>query len=107
MIKLIFRKYWYVVVILGVICIGVFILLFRGDTSGLFKIIRKIQKKRIDTEKEIEVKRRLKEKKIKEIDEEYEKKKHEIEREVEKKFNNLKERGLLDDLALRFFGGMD
>jgi Na+(H+)/acetate symporter ActP len=97
------KKYWYVIV--AVLVIAVFIVLRVGvDKQKLFSIIQKILKKRDEIDKEIKVREELKEKNIKKIDAEYEKRKTEIEKRVEKEFQEAKERGLLDELAIRLFG---
>jgi Na+(H+)/acetate symporter ActP len=100
------KKYWYVIV--AVLVIAVFIVLKVSiDKQKLFSIIQKILKKRDEVDKEIKVREELKEKNIKKIDEEYEKKKAEIEKKVEKEFQEAKERGLLDELAIRLFSDKD
>jgi len=97
------KKYWYVIVTVLVMAVLI-VLRVSVDKQKLFSIIQKILKKRDEVDKEIKVREELKEKNIKKIDAEYEKKKAEIEKKVEKEFQEAKERGLLDELAMRLFG---
>ena len=98
-----FKKYFYVFLAILVV-IGFLVFKVTVDRQKLFSIIKKILNKRDEVEKEIIIRQRLKEENIKKIDREYEKKKAELEKKVEEEFNKIKERGMLDELAIKLFG---
>lgn len=99
-----FVKKWWYIILAGILVILFLVIRVKIERSKLYSIISKILNKRDKVEKEIEVRKELARENINKIDKEYEKKKKEVEERVENRFREMKEKGLLDDLALRLFG---